>query len=331
MSKFGNSLSWVFGILFLIASLGGFLDKQWYVAFGFLITGCFLLPYTQNLILEGLDNKITKNILIIAAIVSCFAGVLLQPEKLPEFKSGEIDSQVPESSKNTNSEKQAISNPTKPTSKVSTAKQEKISVPSDAKATYEVVFTKKVENGIEILTKRSGTSGISYALRFYNCKGKFKYLGEGDTQAEAESKNSSDSKLSDLTNGSISTYVGEYACKKKFDTKSATEVANKKLNEALSITEWEDKTTNIQAIQRIRLAKDTVGQSLRDPSSVDFRNVFYRVGKTGIPVVCGEFNAKNSFGGYAGYQKFLTNGSNILATSESVSDFHKLWNEFCAD
>ncbi len=43
---------------------------------------------------------------------------------------------------------------------------------------------------------------------------------------------------------------------------------------------------------------------LKDPDSALFRNL-YVSRKLGAPIVCGEVNAKTSFGGYLGFQRFL--------------------------
>lgn len=54
----------------------------------------------------------------------------------------------------------------------------------------------------------------------------------------------------------------------------------------------------------IAAAKAVVKQSLKDPDSAKFQNVRvvdYNDGK----VVCGEVNAKNSYGGYVGYASFV--------------------------
>lgn len=51
-------------------------------------------------------------------------------------------------------------------------------------------------------------------------------------------------------------------------------------------------------------AQAQVASSLKDPGSAQFRNVEikpYGYGK----VVCGEVNAKNSYGGYVGFAKFV--------------------------
>jgi hypothetical protein len=49
-------------------------------------------------------------------------------------------------------------------------------------------------------------------------------------------------------------------------------------------------------------AEDAVKGKLRDPSSAQFRNV--HLNKIDSNTVCGEVNAKNAFGGYAGYMRF---------------------------
>lgn len=55
--------------------------------------------------------------------------------------------------------------------------------------------------------------------------------------------------------------------------------------------------------------------SLREPSSAVFRNVF--IGKRPKPtttskiVVCGEVNARNGFGGMTGFQPFIVSGDEV--------------------
>ena len=59
----------------------------------------------------------------------------------------------------------------------------------------------------------------------------------------------------------------------------------------------------------IEQAKRAVEQGLRDPFSVKFQGVASRtvINHKGQPmkVVCGEVNAKNAFGAYVGFQKFI--------------------------
>jgi hypothetical protein len=53
----------------------------------------------------------------------------------------------------------------------------------------------------------------------------------------------------------------------------------------------------------IAAAKVVVASGLKDPDSAQFRNIFVRQGKT-KRAICGEVNAKNSYGGYIGYRTF---------------------------
>jgi hypothetical protein len=55
---------------------------------------------------------------------------------------------------------------------------------------------------------------------------------------------------------------------------------------------------------RDKKTKDLIREMARDPGSVQFRNVVVVVRDT-RQFVCGEFNAKNGFGGYAGFTRFL--------------------------
>lgn len=88
-----------------------------------------------------------------------------------------------------------------------------ISVPSDPKARYWAVEGKRTSpTMVEILTKREGPSGTSYALRQIDCaRRQFRYLGDGDTLAAAKNGTPSD-RMGPLMAGSISTEVSDYAC-----------------------------------------------------------------------------------------------------------------------
>lgn len=50
----------------------------------------------------------------------------------------------------------------------------------------------------------------------------------------------------------------------------------------------------------IKEAKRILADSLKDPASAQFRNV--KAYKSGA--VCGEYNARNGFGGYVGFKRF---------------------------
>ncbi|MBP7722476.1 MAG: hypothetical protein KA155_08055 [Alphaproteobacteria bacterium] len=74
--------------------------------------------------------------------------------------------------------------------------------------------------------------------------------------------------------------------------------------------------------------QDGVRNHLKDPSSAKFRNsVFHRW--QGTPVVCGEVNSKNSFGGFGGFQRFIASGDAIVFLEEEVSDFDNAWGMMC--
>lgn len=54
----------------------------------------------------------------------------------------------------------------------------------------------------------------------------------------------------------------------------------------------------------IEKAKASIQRDLKDPDSAQFRNI--RIEKFGNgKVICGEVNAKNSYGGYVGYRRFV--------------------------
>ena len=65
----------------------------------------------------------------------------------------------------------------------------------------------------------------------------------------------------------------------------------------------------------VKKAKDEVAYNLNDPSSVQWRNVE----KVNDSLICGEYNAKNSYGAYSGFKRFAKFGDQILIDDEKVS------------
>ncbi|MBX3561102.1 MAG: hypothetical protein KF780_04745 [Sphingomonas sp.] len=93
---------------------------------------------------------------------------------------------------------------------------EAVPVPSDPRASYRLVSWSRMENGnLEALTRRDGPSGTSFARREIDCDAMtFRYLGEGDTLAEAEADSPNLGEMSALLPGSISTEVSEFVCRR---------------------------------------------------------------------------------------------------------------------
>ena len=56
------------------------------------------------------------------------------------------------------------------------------------------------------------------------------------------------------------------------------------------------------------MARMAIGSMLRDPDSARFQDVTFRK-RHGLPVTCGEVNARNGFGGYAGFVRFFSLGA----------------------
>lgn len=78
---------------------------------------------------------------------------------------------------------------------------------------------------------------------------------------------------------------------------------------------------------KIMVAREAVQALLRDPSSAEFRNE--RLSQVnGNEVVCGEFNAKNGFGGRNGFQRFISNGEAVAIESQ-MPDFEVAWTTSC--
>lgn len=80
----------------------------------------------------------------------------------------------------------------------------------------------------------------------------------------------------------------------------------------------------------ISSAQQAVKRQLLDDRAARFRDVSVVVQASGSKAVCGEVNSKNRVGGYAGYQHFISAGTNEHTwLEEQVPDFAKAWNQLC--
>lgn len=91
----------------------------------------------------------------------------------------------------------------------------KIDVPSDPRASYELVEMVVRADGLkEITTMRDGPSGISYALRLVECPSTASgYLSEGDTLEEVATNKKDMTELIVPVADSISGVIADWACK----------------------------------------------------------------------------------------------------------------------
>lgn len=71
-------------------------------------------------------------------------------------------------------------------------------------------------------------------------------------------------------------------------------------------------------------ARKNVKLTLKDPDSAKFRNQSSS---------CGEVNAKNSFGAYTGFKRFISMDGNTVIEGGGVptSEFNRLWTRICGD
>lgn len=79
-------------------------------------------------------------------------------------------------------------------------------------------------------------------------------------------------------------------------------------------------------------AEEKVKALLKDPDSAKFGEEFVRDPK--LPIVCGEVNARNSFGGYSGASEFVVFGAGALVRepgADNDTEFVRIWNRLCAD
>lgn len=78
----------------------------------------------------------------------------------------------------------------------------------------------------------------------------------------------------------------------------------------------------------LQAVRDAVTAKLRDPDSVQIRNVV-AADVPGKTVLCGEVNARNGAGGFAGFQRFYGNLGGKIVIAETALDV-SLAKLFCA-
>jgi hypothetical protein len=98
----------------------------------------------------------------------------------------------------------------------SVAAAQSIPVPSDPRARYEAVSVdKRRDDLVEIITRRQGPSGTSFARREVDCRRRlFRYIGEGDTLEQAKRPAPNPGQMAALVDGSISWHVVQFACRR---------------------------------------------------------------------------------------------------------------------
>lgn len=74
-------------------------------------------------------------------------------------------------------------------------------------------------------------------------------------------------------------------------------------------------TQRVEGEAMVRTAGAQLADTLRDPSSARFRNVFLQktVGRDGLEKVslCGQVNSKNGYGGMSGFHSFMLIGDKV--------------------
>lgn len=95
----------------------------------------------------------------------------------------------------------------------STATSQALNVPSDPTGTFTVI-SKSMDRGLAVITtKRSGSSGVTWSKRAYDCgNGMVMYLGTGGSYAEMAAS-MPDPSMAPIVSGSIADYVGREACR----------------------------------------------------------------------------------------------------------------------
>jgi hypothetical protein len=89
----------------------------------------------------------------------------------------------------------------------------------------------------------------------------------------------------------------------------------------------EEQKRREEAATLTRLGEKYVREKVLEPASAQFRNQF--IGKKGAP--CGEVNAKDAFGAYIGYQRYISVARDLTLLAQDVApaEFEASWTQLC--
>ncbi|WP_278369504.1 hypothetical protein [Vreelandella titanicae] len=76
------------------------------------------------------------------------------------------------------------------------------------------------------------------------------------------------------------------------------------------------------------LVEQSVEDALKDSDSAEFRG-FFPGESNGNVMGCGEVNAKNSFGGYTGFKRYVSGGGDTVGIEGETNGFDEAWDAFC--
>lgn len=110
---------------------------------------------------------------------------------------------------------------------------------------------------------------------------------------------------------------------------------------ALAVTTWtgphalaasdvsEKKAEQVRRFgaQTIANAKRALRAELKDPESAQFKDVYANYTEEYDVVACGRVNAKNGFGGYTGFKRFVSSGKSVIL--EGRDNIAQAWREAC--
>ncbi len=207
----------------------------------------------------------------------------------------------------------------------------RIDVPSDPGAAF-YLMDKVTDQGASriIITRRIGSSGESWSRRIFNCTDyTVKYLGSGATRAAMDASRP-DPNMTNVLPGTIADDVGRAACRGFDVARIATGREGEALAAQTKAADMLAKAGSRDDPARKAAAEHAVLKHLKDPGSASFRGLFVSW-LSGGPIVCGYVNAKNSFGGYTGFTRFVAAGSDtaFLESDMGAGEMEKTWAKFC--
>lgn len=106
------------------------------------------------------------------------------------------------------------------------------------------------------------------------------------------------------------------------DTKTESKNKNKIIEKAAVTIKYNFEN------ELIVKAKRSVSELMKDPSSTKFKHVFFNETEKGGPVICGNYDSKNSFGAYSGFKRFISN-SKTTFLEEKDKNIADIWVETC--
>ena len=120
--------------------------------------------------------------------------------------------------------------------------------------------------------------------------------------------------------------------------RNGEELSRKALDDLAKTASFRDEINKGNSSSYVLATKEALTKNFKDPASAQYREMF--VANPGFLLLCGEVNAKNSYGAYVGFKRFYATHDGLFRAVETERDvkfpqiptvFEGMWPRMCGN